>query len=526
VAQLALAAGAGPVVQAEQGLVEGPVPLTPIQRWFFEQEWVEPHHWNQAVMLEVEQALEPDLLETTITRLLEHHDALRLRFERVSESASKRVSEAASERVGESANRRVGESANRRISEPGWRQINVGVNEDAPFERFDLSNLSNPEQKAALEARASALQASLDLTAEPLMRVAYFDLGPEQPDRLLMVVHHLAIDGVSWRILLEDFQTAYEQLRRGETVQLPPKTTSFQRWARRLSTHAQSEAVQAELPHWLSIAESKTLAVPVDFPEGANTEASAQSVAVSLSVEETEALLKEVPAAYRVEINDALLTALAQAMSRWTGAPTTPIELEGHGREDLWEDIDVSRTVGWFTTIYPVALQLTRSAGPGEALMAVKEQLRQIPNRGLGYGLLRYLSQDAEIVRQLRALPHPEVSFNYLGQFDQALDASSPFRLAEEAIGPDRSPKELRSHLLDINGSIIQGRLRLEWTYSENLHRRATIQRVSQDFAQALRALIAHCRSGEAGGVTPSDFKLADLSQRELDKVLAKINRK
>lgn len=158
--------------------------------------------------------------------------------------------------------------------------------------------------------------------------------------------------------------------------------------------------------------------------------------------------------------------------------------------------------------------------------MAVKEQLRQIPNRGLGYGLLRYLSQDAEIVRQLRALPHPEVSFNYLGQFDQALDASSPFRLAEEAIGPDRSPKELRSHLLDINGSIIQGRLRLEWTYSENLHRRATIQRVSQDFAQALRALIAHCRSGEAGGVTPSDFKLADLSQRELDKVLAKINRK
>jgi len=220
-----------------------------------------------------------------------------------------------------------------------------------------------------------------------------------------------------------------------------------------------------------------------------------------------------------------LLTALVQAVARWTGSRSVLVDLEGHGREDLFDDVDVSRTVGWFTTAFPVSLDLGDADGPGEALKMVKEQLRRVPQRGIGYGLLCYLCEDEEVAKQLQALPQPEISFNYMGQLDRALPEGSPFGPACESRGADRSLRGKRSHLLEINGSIAGGRLRLEWTYSENLHRRATIERLVQDFAEALRAIIAHCQSPEAGGVTPSDFPLAGLDQKKLDKVLAKLKR-
>jgi len=540
VASLAAVAGTGRDIQAEQGTVEGPLPLTPIQRWFFEQDLPEPHHWNQAVLLEVQQppstefipshalsrvegeaeglrrrtepaevaGLEPALLEAAVGHLMEHHDALRLRFRQISKSANQQISESANQR-----------------GESGWKQVNAGMDGDIPFTWVDLSALPEREQVPVIEAAAAETQASLDLAVGPLLRVAYFDLGAERPGRLLMVVHHLAVDGVSWRILLEDFQMAYQQLSRGEAVQLPPKTTSFQYWARRLREYAQSGAVREELPHWLAVSQNGLAHLPVDYPGGANTEASARSVTVSLGAEETQALLQEVPAAYRTEINDVLLTALGQAMARWTGSRALMIDLEGHGREDILENVDISRTVGWFTTVYPVVLNLEDTDGPGEALKAVKEQLRQVPNRGIGYGLLRYLSEDEEVVKSLQTLPQPEVGFNYLGQLDQSLSKTLSFGPARESRGPDHSLQGRRSHLLEINGGIDRTWLRLEWTYSENLHRRDTIKRLAQYYIEALRALIAHCQSPDAGGVTPSDFPLAKLDQRKLDKVLAKLNR-
>jgi amino acid adenylation domain-containing protein/non-ribosomal peptide synthase protein (TIGR01720 family) len=488
VAGLAMAAGTGPVIQAEQGIVEGPVPLTPIQRWFFDQQLPEYHHWNQSMMVEVEHDLEPPLIEETVEHLLVHHDALRLRFER---------------------------------GEQSWQQVNAGLDGAVPFVCVDLSGLPAAEQGPAIEARAAALQASLDLTEGPLMRVAYFDRGSEHRGHLLLIVHHLVMDGVSWRILLEDFQAVYGQLQRGEAVQLPPKTTSFRRWARRLEAYAQSDEVREQLPYWLSLGQASISSLPVDFHDGDNTEASVQNVVVSLSEEETQALLKEVPAAYRTEINDVLLTALALAITRWVGSRSLLVELEGHGREDIWDDVDISRTLGWFTATYPLTLTLERGQGLGEALMAVKKQLRRVANRGIGYGLLRYLCED--VGEQLRGLPRPDIAFNYLGQFDQPGAEGSSLAVVPESRGPDRSPKGHRAHLLEVDGGIAGGRLRLEWTYSENLYRRTTIERVAQSFKQALGDLIVHCRTPEAGGVTPSDFGLADLSDRKLDKVLKKI---
>jgi amino acid adenylation domain-containing protein/non-ribosomal peptide synthase protein (TIGR01720 family) len=492
IAELATVAGTTSVFQAEQGLVTGEVLLTPIQRWFFEQEFAEPHHWNQAMLLEVPPTLDLVLLQGVVQQLLVHHDALRLRFVR---SAS------------------------------GWQQINALPDEAVPCTWVDLSSLPEAEQTPAIEAAATELQASLNLESGPLVRVALLDLGLNQPSRLLFVIHHLAVDGVSWRILLEDLQTGYQQLSRGEAIALPPKTTSFQNWAQSLSEYAQSPALEQELDYWLDSSRSAVAPLPVDYPAGrdANTVTSACNVSVLLSTEETRALLQEVPKAYHTQINDVLLTALVQTFAQWSGDHCLLVDLEGHGREEILEAVDLSRTVGWFTTIFPVLLELQED-DPGEALKSVKEQLHGIPHRGIGYGLLRYLKEDAAITEKLRVLPQPEVSFNYLGQFDQVVSPDALFQLAKESSGPEHSHLGSRSHLLDVSALVAGGQLQLGWTYSSNLHQRATIESLAEGFVMGLRSLITYCQSPEAGGYTPSDFPEINLNQEKLDEVLAEID--
>jgi non-ribosomal peptide synthase protein (TIGR01720 family) len=263
----------------------------------------------------------------------------------------------------------------------------------------------------------------------------------------------------------------------------------------------------------------------VDYPRGIedNTVSSAGIVSVSLNVEETETLLKQVPKAYHTQINDVLLTALAQAVNQWAGTSTLLVDLEGHGREAIFEDIDLLRTVGWFTTIFPVSLSLGSTSNPGDMLKSIKEQLRRIQNRGIGYGLLRYLRKDTEALKGLMALPQAELSFNYLGQFDQILSPTSPFKLTNESYGPRRSLRGNRRHLLEISGSIVEGTLTLNWVFSKNIHHKKTIENLAQGFMEVLRNLIDHCQSPTAGGFTPSDFPEVDLSQDELDDLMLEI---
>jgi non-ribosomal peptide synthase protein (TIGR01720 family) len=281
--------------------------------------------------------------------------------------------------------------------------------------------------------------------------------------------------------------------------------------------------VHAELDYWRGVAR-EVAPLPRDYasdPE-ANTVASAGHVAVALSAEQTGALLQEVPPVYHTQINDVLLTALVQSMAPWMGAGALLLDLEGHGREELFAEVDVSRTVGWFTTVFPVCLELGAEP-PGEALKAVKEQLRSIPKGGIGYGLLRYVHPDTGVRAGLQALPQAEISFNYLGQMDQTLSESSLFGPAKESSGPPHSPLGRRSYLLEVNGFVVAGRLHLEWSYSQRVHRRATVERLAQGFLEALGALIAHCQSPEAGGFTPSDFPGATLNQENLDKFITRI---
>ncbi|WP_174783512.1 non-ribosomal peptide synthetase [Dolichospermum sp. UHCC 0352] len=492
-AELAAVADTCTLMLVQQGLVTGFVPLTPIQHWFFEQNRSEPHHFNQSVLLQVPSDLKPELLSQAIGKLLEHHDALRLRFS---------------------------------FEEGEWQQINYGISDEVPFQVIDLSQTPQSQLPQTLEQIATIQQASLNLSDGPLMRVVLFQLGNNQDSRLLIVIHHLAVDGVSWRILLEDLFTVYQQLKQQETIQLPPKTLAFKEWAMLLQEYGQAEAVRSQLDYWLKQPWSEVNSLPVDDPTGKqnNSVASAANVFVTLSQEQTCALLQQVPSAYNTQINEVLLTALVQTLAEWTGNSTVLIDLEGHGREDIFADVDVSRTVGWFTSIFPVILQLQNQNHLGEALKSIKEQLRAIPQQGISYGILRYLSQNQEISFQIAALPFREVSFNYLGQFDQGQLRGIDWKLASESKGANQSLEGHRTHLLEITARVIEGQLQINWSYSRHLHRHSTVESLVQKYLQALLKLIDHCLSPEVGGYTPSDFPVANLNQQELDEILAEID--
>ncbi|MEL6331449.1 MAG: amino acid adenylation domain-containing protein [Cyanobacteria bacterium J06626_26] len=476
-------------VLANQGHVTGPVPLTPIQQWFLDQQWSNPHHFNQAILLQVPANLQADKLRQSLAYLVAHHDALRLRFE---------------QRDGQ------------------WHQAHVEDNVEIPLEKVDLSSLSVAEQGEKMGAIATQKQASLHLSQGPIGRVILFDLGSQQ--WLLIIFHHLVIDGVSWRILLGDLWELYNQSLLDQSLQLPPKTTAYQDWSRQLETYSQSDDLNAQLDYWLNLPWSQAASLPMDMPNAPNhaTVAETATLSNSLSAEETEQLLQQVPDAYNTQINDALLTALGDVIGSWTGSHTVLINLEGHGREPLVETIDVSRTVGWFTSLYPVLLITEPQESPGENLKAIKEYLRKIPQGGIGYGLLHYTAN----IAALRALPTPQISVNYLGQIDKGIDKGldADWSLAPEPASEVYAPDGNRPHLIDINIQTVAGKLQIHWSYSRAHHHPATIEQLAQDYIHALKQLIDHCLSTDTGGHTPSDFPMVDLSQADLDDVMQQLS--
>jgi amino acid adenylation domain-containing protein/non-ribosomal peptide synthase protein (TIGR01720 family) len=473
--------------RAEQGEGAGEAPLTPIQRWFFEQRSPNVNHWNMALSFETSAPLIPSIVESALRSLLAHHDALRLRFTETS---------------------------------AGWRQC-IAADDQAPFATIDLSGLPADEQEAALRQASAAAQTALNISHGPLIRLLLFDMGEGRANRLLLVVHHLAIDAVSWRILLEDFETAYRQLERGERARLPLKTTPFMRWAQQLTEGVRTPEIREQTNYWLTLGEEEARPLPIDFAHGENLEGSARTLSVSLGEAQTRRLLYAAPQAYHAEVLDLLLTALADAFARWTGAGALMVEVEGHGREELQGGVDLSRSVGWFTSAFPMKLALEAGSDPGGAVKAIKEQRRRIPQRGIGYGLLRYLSAEPSIIELMRKLPLPGASFNYVGRLDEAFAGLMSLKLVPSDVGPLRCPDAERSHLIEINGGVLAGRLQLNWTYSSNLHRRETIAKLAQDFLGSLERLIEHDQPATSNGCSPADFPLAKLDQKRLTDLLS-----
>lgn len=322
---------------------------------------------------------------------------------------------------------------------------------------------------------------------------------------------------MSWRILLEDLETGYAQARSGRPVALPARTATFQEWARRLRDHTASGGFADEVAYWKAVESARVRArpLPVDL-EGANTVATERSVTVRLGPEETEALLRQAPAAYRTRVNDLLLSAVWRAVADATGQDAVPVALEGHGRGDLFPELDLSRTVGWFTTLHPVVLSADRGAGWGTVLKTVKEQLRAAPAHGLGHGALRWLSGPDG---PLADAGEPEISFNYLGRLDSGDAPGGLVRARLDVEGRERAPGQERPYLIEINGYVADGVLRFDWAYSTARHRPRTVERIAHAFAEALREIVRHCAEPGSGGATPSDFPLVRLDQVQVDTV-------
>jgi amino acid adenylation domain-containing protein/non-ribosomal peptide synthase protein (TIGR01720 family) len=485
-----------PQSQAPQGEVTGTVELTPAQRGFFEQQFAEPAHWNMAFMIRLAEGISVPALRGAFAAVLRHHDALRNRFQKLPDGE--------------------------------WRQWCVAVDEaELPFAEVDLSGVGAAELRSTIEAAAAEWQKTLDLEG-PMIRAVYFTLGQERGARLLLVVHHLVMDAVSWSILLEDFQTVYQQLASGADVQLPAKSSSYQQWALKLQAYASSEMLQDEVGYWTDEQRLRVQPLPVD-QEGRNLESTARYVRNKLSPELTEALLREVPRAYNTQIGDVLLAALGGAYQRWTGERLLVVDAEGHGREALFDDVDLTRTVGWFTSIYPVLIELPACSGGydhGERLKSIKEQVRRVKHGGVCYGVLAHLSPDESIRWQLAAQPQAEISFNYLGRYEQAVSGMKEaglFHAAAERPGPLRAGAMERKYKLQLVCTVVNGELQISWEYSNEIHHVETVAQLAAEYLEELERLIRHCQSSSAGGFTPSDFPETELTQSELDELIASL---
>ncbi|MEM7065585.1 MAG: amino acid adenylation domain-containing protein [Cyanobacteria bacterium P01_B01_bin.77] len=441
----------------------GTVPLTPIQQAFFEQRSPQPDQFTQTLVLDVAETLTLSVLNKALTALVNHHDSLRLTYTQ---------------------------------TETGWQQRYGDPIEHVTIVQADMSTESHPQQ--TITDTLARLQTQLDLATGDLVRAALFNLGNRQ--QLGLVIHHLVVDALSWLTLIQDLETAYQQLSQQESLSLPLKTSSFKAWADGLNEVSLS---QSEIDYWRSQAKA-----PVQFGCEAQTEATASTLSRKLSSELTQTFLQ----ATRARPQELLLTALALAVKQHNRQSTVQVALEGHGREEaMVPNSRLVRTVGWFTSLFPVTFEV--GTIPNEALRAVKNALQQVPNNGIGYGILRYLKGE-----NFAEHSQPEILFNYLGTLEQLLPPTSMFRFAQP-LQVSRSSQQVRSHPLEIGAFISNGHLHIDWSYS-GLDE-ATVQALADGMMQHLQSLL----EGSGDQATVEDFPLAKLNSKKLDKLAALLNK-
>ncbi|HEX6199936.1 MAG TPA: condensation domain-containing protein, partial [Thermoanaerobaculia bacterium] len=463
VAELAAVAGTSEIL-AEQGLVRGETPFTPAQLHFLELGHPNPGWHSLGALLELDTALDAAAVEEAMRLLLLQHDNLRVRLE--------------------------GEGAGRRL-------VTDGEPERVELHRLDLAGLDEEERRVRIRDTVFELTKSFDLARGPLFHGAILDQGPGLSKLVFLNVHFLAADVGSWHTLLDDFDTYYRHLARGEEPPRQPKTTAARQWAERLAQRAHGPEIRSEVPFWLSDERRRATPIPADFPEGENLFETAANVQSKFSVDETRGLLLEIPRKYGVQIDGLLLTAVLAGFERWTGGGRTfLVDLLGHGREALYDDTDLTRTVGWLNTIFPVALTLDDPEDLEGSLRSVNRQIRSIPHGGLGYGVLRYLSEDPDVAARMRAMPAPGVFFNYFGPDNE--EQLATFRKASHWGGYvlDKGTRRLRP--LAIGVYIQHDRMTVKWEYSTALHRRETIEAFVSRAEEVLRHFLAAVGRGEA----------------------------
>ncbi|MGW1074427.1 amino acid adenylation domain-containing protein [Streptomyces sp. NPDC002537] len=436
---------------APRARATGRVALTPAQRWFFEQDFADPHHWNGMwPLFDLARPLDPGLLHRALTEVLAHHEGLRARFHR--------------DRHGPYADIPDGDPA-----------------DAPPVDTVDLRTVPDSALDDALAHHVALRNASLDPATGRTLRLALLDLGPDRGTRLLISAHWLVMDYYSSRIFHEDLRAAHTALEQGRPVTLPPRTASLHQCAAQLDAHAASEELAGELPYWQPYTDLAPASLPVDHRRGPNTQHSAVRHLTTLTV----GLTHRPPAEHGTETRELLLTALARTVTAWTGRPELYVEVEGHGRDTAFGALDVSRTVARFSTLSPLLL-------PPGGLATTRDRIRAVPHRGTGYGLLRHLHPDPAVRARMAAIPAPELGFNYWGDVGEYFTGDA--RPVADAFGHHRGARGHRPRVLDLMAFTAGDELRLVWTYSTGLHTVSTVRALADRFTDELRALAGEAR--------------------------------
>jgi non-ribosomal peptide synthase protein (TIGR01720 family) len=490
-AQARLASKAAAATTTSTAHASGDLPLTPISHWFFERTPVDPAHWNQCFEWQLDEAISAELVDRALRALLRHHDALRLCFTAVSDSWQARISE---------------------------------PDDAPPLVIAEVGHLRGRDLDREWERLATTCNTAIDLARAPLLRATLIMTAPGSANRLLIAVHHLGVDALSWRVLAEDLETAFRQLIGKRAISLPAPTASFQLWSQRLVEYAQTAAVCKQIDYWQTAVTRGVNQLPVDYenPPEANRWATAASVRLALGPHESAALGGQTMARRGAHVVEALLGALTVAMGRWRGEQPLMIDIEGHGRESLFDDLDVSRMLGWCTCVYPFLLE------PGRDLIATVEdvvrRLRQVPQGGIGYGLLRYLNRDPAINGRLAKAPHSQLVFNYLGAIDAITEPGDRLTRSREVRAQARSARGLRAYAIEINAWFEAGLLQVDWQYSDALHRAPTVQSMVDAFSRALQDIVASGWVHRSSQPSAEDFPLAQLDESEFARLLGMLD--
>ena len=487
IAELALIAKVSQIAQAEQGLIQGMVPLTPIQHWFVKQELKEPHFWNQSLLLELPTRLSYTHLQQAIEYICEHHDILRASYT---------------------------------LTNSAWVQsIHAAISAQSTVFEV-IQDLSHQSWEYVYE-RLTQIQSGLNLETGNLVKFVYIERDNEH-DLMAGIVHHLIIDISGWRTILEDLETVYQQLESNQAPKLPAKTTSFKQWSEYLNKHTETEDIQKDFQYWK---QWEYIAIPKDDPHAANVESSTQVITKNLTLELTTMLLQDIAHVYQTTTQHVLLAALALTISDWLDQKKIALDVEGNSRDIVFDDMDFTRTVGWFTTIYPINIHINHHKDDlASIIKSVKEQLRSVPEQGLSFGMLRYLCFDNNVKKALSSQPSPDISFLYLGELAISTINQRLWSLSSASPGVDHHPQADRSHQIEINVLIEDGVLKWRWMYSSNVYKVSTIDQLANACLINLQALIEHCLDPQAGGYTPSDFEAVDISQDDLDSLIDELD--
>lgn len=469
---------------ADQSTISGTLPLTPIQHEFFQSCKIEHWHYNQAVMFHNSEAFDEIVIETIFKKIQQHHDALRTSFQ---------------------------------VSNGTVLQMCHGLDYPFSLQRYDLRNCDYWRNE--LDRKCQELEASICLEKGPMMKLGLFHA--DDGDRLLIVIHHLVVDGVSWRILFEDMETLYQQHLNGKPLELPPKTDSYKLWSEQLSAYATNESLLAQNDYW----EQSALQISIlkrDF-DRENYIKDNRSLAFYLKEEDTSLLLTGINHAFGTQIRDILLTALGLSIKESFGNDLVYVALEGHGREEIIEGIDVSRTVGWFTSVYPILLDVSCRNNENSLqrhIKEIKESLHRVPQKGIGYGILKHLTPSS-LGKGNPVCRKPQIRFNYLGQFDVEMKKLS-FKVANESVGNLQSLNGKGEYELEVNGMIRNNQLMMSVTYSIEQYKEATIEAFLANYKKKLEQIIHYCSSRIEKTFTPSDFTYKGLSIDEVDAIIAR----